>query len=422
MACPRGTFQPARGQFSVTACTACSAGTFGSQVGATACRACQGSSNSEPGASSCECLGLNRIYLREVGACVCKSGHVPSDGTLPDEDSDVDCQKMVFERCETGAELDANGVCRGPSDCSDQCDGSAGTLEPGLGVCRCENSLTAKEVCDSTCRAKLPQITFNALGDIEVTDKSTEEILSYHLAALGTLAGGARCQLSDPTGCRIVALGKDPVTGDFLADFQPPAVLGLPRRRLHSSRYMQGLLETKESRALQAVDGQALRNPVVCAGAGSAVLFDGITPQHYPVYQKNSLLNTNDGFDFGAFVRLGDQLAANATAASSFLFLFEDPGVYVFRDSGAASKETIIAILGGGAACPSSLLFEAKSYSSLLQVGASMRDDVALSPDWSLFLASCLGFFVVIILTAVTVSYIYNKNWDQDPTRKSVRY
>ena len=107
---------------------------------------------------------------------------------------------------------------------------------------------------------------------------------------------------------------------------------------------------------------------------------------------------------------------------SSFLFAFVEAGVYVFRDAGNPAKETIVAIMGAGGTCPSSLMYEAKSYSALLQVGATMRDDVALSPDWSLFLASCVGFFVVIILTAVTVSYIYNKNWDQDPARKTVMY
>jgi hypothetical protein len=47
---------------------------------------------------------------------------------------------------------------------------------------------------------------------------------------------------------------------------------------------------------------KAIKNPVVCATAGSAVLFDRISSKHYPVYQKNSLLNNNGDFDFGAFV------------------------------------------------------------------------------------------------------------------------
>ena len=76
---------------------------------------------------------------------------MPSDGTQADKDSDVDCQKMVYDRCEEEEELDSNGVCRAPTDCSDQCDGAYGKLEASVGICRCENSLTAKEICAGDC-------------------------------------------------------------------------------------------------------------------------------------------------------------------------------------------------------------------------------------------------------------------------------
>ena len=103
------------------------------------------------------------------------------------------------------------------------------------------------------------------------------------------------------------------------------------------------------------------------------------------------------------------------------MFVFAEAGIYVFRDAGNAAKETIVAVMGEGGTCPSSVLYEAKSYASLLQVGAALKA-VSLSPDWTLFLAACGGFLVVILLTGVTVSHIYNKNWDQDPARKSVVY
>jgi hypothetical protein len=103
------------------------------------------------------------------------------------------------------------------------------------------------------------------------------------------------------------------------------------------------------------------------------------------------------------------------------VFVLAEAGIYVFRDAGNEAKETIIAVMAEGGTCPSSLMYEAKSYASLLQVGASLKA-VSLSPDWSLFLAACAGFLVVILLTAVTVSHIYNKNWDQDPARRSVLY
>lgn len=48
------------------------------------------------------------------GQCLCKSGHEFYDvqGTLVSTvDSASDCQPIVYERCETGEALDANGVC-----------------------------------------------------------------------------------------------------------------------------------------------------------------------------------------------------------------------------------------------------------------------------------------------------------------------
>ena len=182
----------------------------------------------------------------------------------------------------------------------------------------------------------------------------------------------------------------------------------------------RGLQSGRNTNALNAAS--SIKNPVVCLTAGSAVFFSGLSTLHYPVYQKNSLLNTNDDFDFGAFLKLGTELRAGTSTATSFAFTFVGPGIYVFRDSHNAAKETIIAVMAGGGACPSGLIYESKSSATLLRVGASVSEDVALTPDWSLFLASCIGFLVLLVMTAVIVSYVYNKNWDQDPARKAVMY
>ena len=184
------------------------------------------------------------------------------------------------------------------------------------------------------------------------------------------------------------------------------------------------------------------------------MLFGDITPAHYPVYQKNSLLNTNDEFDFGGFVQLGEDMAVaeevcrdpdtqqdcpsdwdssdsdsdaehcgcTEGCACAFAFAFTDAGIYVFRDSSSEAKETIIAIMAAGGTCPPGLVFAPKTYATLLRVGAALRDDISLTPDWTFLLASCVGFLVLILLSALTISYVYNKNWDQDPARKAVSY
>lgn len=48
-----------------------------------------------------------------------------------------------------------------------------------------------------------------------------------------------------------------------------------------------------------------LVNPVSCITAGSAVIFEGITDESYPVYDTKSLLNSNPDYDYGEFFNLG---------------------------------------------------------------------------------------------------------------------
>jgi hypothetical protein len=67
-----------------------------------------------------------------------------------------------------------------------------------------------------------------------------------------------------------------------------------------------------------------LYNPAVCLIAGESVLFD-VSNRQYPVYLKDSLLNTNPQFDYSAFRQLS-ALAATSVTVSSFAFTFSSAG------------------------------------------------------------------------------------------------
>jgi hypothetical protein len=62
-------------------------------------------STSQPGASTCYCIGLNRVYM-EGGLCVCTKGYVAYDENFnliaDGEDGQTDCQPNVLKRCDTG--------------------------------------------------------------------------------------------------------------------------------------------------------------------------------------------------------------------------------------------------------------------------------------------------------------------------------
>lgn len=84
---------------------------------------------------------------------------------------------------------------------------------------------------------------------------------------------------------------------------------------------------------------------MVCKTLGSAILWENLSPEKYPIYVKDSLLNTNDDFDFGEFTDLPENLA-KFPKTTAFVFTFVEPGVYVFSDSRNSIKQMIIAIMG----------------------------------------------------------------------------
>jgi hypothetical protein len=50
-----------------------------------------------------------------------------------------------------------------------------------------------------------------------------------------------------------------------------------------------------------------ITNPIVCINRGSALLFEGLGPNTYPVFDKDNLLNQNgDAFDQGEFEQLAE--------------------------------------------------------------------------------------------------------------------
>jgi len=77
------------------------------------------------------------------------------------------------------------------------------------------------------------------------------------------------------------------------------------------TRMNSKFIEVKLARNLQAkttANTAALLNPVVCIKQGD-IMFFNVVPSagNYPVYDKNSILNTNPDFDYGPFLNL-DQM------------------------------------------------------------------------------------------------------------------
>ena len=60
-----------------------------------------------------------------------------------------------------------------------------------------------------------------------------------------------------------------------------------------------------------------------------------LSPGSYPIYLKDSRLNTNPDFDYSEFTLLGSQIARMDAPINTFLFTFKESGVYVFTQNDA---------------------------------------------------------------------------------------
>lgn len=221
----------------------------------------------------------------------------------------------------------------------------------------------------------MPKVFFNSDGVVQIYDPVSNTTTS---TSLNNAAGSAKCPKKDPTECTITSISMmDSEDGDFGASFGMSSAIANKQSiagRLISNLYTgirnyikpeynfdeqdgEDLYVGPEDKSIFGDDlpwstsspstrGRGLQNtlasdetnreayisnPVICTDIGSALLFSDLGPNKYPIYLKDSLLNTNDRFDYGEFLKLPD-LLSNGTI-KAFWFTFAESGVYVFGDS-----------------------------------------------------------------------------------------
>ena len=159
---------------------------------------------------------------------------------------------------------------------------------------------------------------------------------------------------------------------------------------------------------IDASQSTYIKNPVVCKTLGSAILLENLTEFKYPIYVKDSLLNTNDDFDFGEFVNLPDKIKTGKV--SGFVFTFTQAGVYVFSNSLSPAKQMVIAVMDENQGCPGVTSFQPQTYSALLKVGASQRT-VLEPPDWGMFFGVMAAGCLLIVATTLIIAYMTKRDW-----------
>lgn len=159
-------------------------------------------------------------------------------------------------------------------------------------------------ICNQGCRKRAPQLSLVSGTTLKVTDASgkTKE---QDLTDVGDVFGEPVCAPSAASGsatCTVRSAEQDS-SGAFIGGYSPPALIPT-KTQLRERRERLLSDEDASPRELQAVqaDSSTVKNPVYCITVGSSFLFTVSDPKHYPVYLRDSVLNTNPDFDYGAFL------------------------------------------------------------------------------------------------------------------------
>lgn len=182
-------------------------------------------------------------------------------------------------------------------------------------------------MCDKDCQASLPILTSDPVtGQLILTDPVSGNTTVLLPSDIPGFQGTVVCARDTDrptndtvvsTGCKLLSISLKPsgFEGTYgVGSVVESAVANSVARRL--ARFanvplMRNLHEDVNGRLLALFSSNGTNvtvpSPVICLELGQGLLFslpDGKTS--YPVYVKDSLLNTNPDFDYGEFRKLGE--------------------------------------------------------------------------------------------------------------------
>jgi hypothetical protein len=416
--CPTGTYAEVVGTPSQDECHPCAAGTYAANAGSVGCAACTTSSWSDVGATLCTCLGKYRTFQNSDRQCLCQSGYeFISNGVSLFEDSADDCQAIVYQRCQQGYTFDSAGNCVASdgTDCHLQCD-YGGTLSVVLGLCECNRMPTLDQVCNRNCRDDAPIISyFNGSYVIDFPNHTSSRVDVVDMESLLDLSS---CALES---CRMFSIIADGTIGgqygvnQALSSFMNPELLNStvqlkqtfnsrnpafhndPFRRPHvrSARISVNGEQSGRKLLQSGNNNQFVVSPaIICLSLNEGIIVD-VSTGHYPVYQRDNLLNTNPTFDYGPFRELASRMRSSSQNSSVTLFsyIFTTPGIYMFSDSADANRLTLFKVVRASEVCPLADRIIPLTISNMVTMGLAQDAEVLISPDWYLII---MFLFLVI--------------------------
>ncbi|CAK4486847.1 unnamed protein product [Aphanomyces euteiches] len=274
----------------------------------------------------------------------------------------------------------------------DSCSGGTGDFLPTSGVCQCHDVPDLDTICNSECRQTSPQLRFNAVTrQLEtydpVTGVSTPVSSTDNTTILGTLS----CVANGTSSCNVVNVQTTGSAFSGTYDANLPTPLKSRRRRL-------------------AETSTGIPNPMLCLQKGDSIMF-AVTNESYPVYAKDSLMNTNPAFDYGAFRTLEEKLKSNSLSISAFAFSFVEAGIYVFVLSNNKAALTIVSVMDTGVKCPTDGPIVPLNQANLIKLNAKPSNDIILAPDWALIAGLLVALFGVVAGLIFGLYYFRRKSW-----------
>jgi hypothetical protein len=191
------------------------------------------------------------------------------------------------------------------------------------------------------------KVEFESTTEIKITDPATLDSITISItesyifsASLSDISATSPMKSVQCSGGFKGVYGPSTALLNLFYETYPGARLRHNRNR---ERQRQRRLEDEEEVTIEEATVTEIENPIVCVNPGETVVF-GVSQESYPVYLKDSLTNTVKDFDYGAFLLLDERLTMTDLDTDTFLFVFDQPGSYVFGDSADNDDQIVIVV------------------------------------------------------------------------------
>jgi len=278
-------------------------------------------------------------------------------------------------------------------------------------MCACEINSSPEAVCDQACRDTAEKVAMvlgsDGLTTYVVTTKA--DGTSSNISTTG-IAGMAEASSKGGTGSLnpVKFGGDDGIAGVYLKN--GTATSDYMAALLSPNTNSDGTRRSKQRRVATTSPSSTIANPLICLELAEGILFDvSASSTSYPVYDKDSLLNSNPSFDFGAFQSMA-QSVANA-GATVFAFTFVSAGTYAFYDNSNPNIRMVVTVKEAGAVCASDAKIQPVTAANLVAMGISKTDDITTEPDWLLLGGVVGGLFTAVLLLIGLVTALQSRGW-----------